>query len=393
MKHYTFILGREYLLSLAEIIQVFKAENIEFELIVFNNQFAVFKCDELGQTIFSRLGGSKKYGEVEPVDTKEVEAKIEDLVRSVRIKKKLNFGISEYGDASRKEKDIKALGLAIKNRLKEEGINSRFVTSKMAQLSSVVVKKNALASDRGIEVLVCKDKGKAWVGKTLAVQDFESFSARDYDRPARDDVSGMLPPKLARMMINLAGLSVDKDKVVLDPFCGSGTVLQEAAILGAGKILGSDYSNNAVQGSLANIFWLKEGRELSAEFIVEQVDVRELSSWVPAQTIDLIVTEPFLGDPVRGKISGSQIKKRQAELSELYSAALEQFDQALKPDGRVVIIFPFLDQDRLPLPKKLAKLFTIVPVLEGVADTNRGGIDYKRPGQKLGREIFVLRKK
>jgi len=203
----------------------------------------------------------------------------------------------------------------------------------------------------------------------------------------------MLPPKLARMMINLAGLPLNKDKVVLDPFCGSGTVIQEAAILGAGKILGSDYSNNAVQSSLANIEWLKERRALSSKFVVEQVDVRELANWVPAQSIDLIVTEPFLGNPVRGQIPNLQIQKRQAELAELYTAALEQFGQVLTPDGRVVIIFPFIDENRLPLPKNLQKLFEIDSILEGVADIKRGGIDYKRPGQKLGREIFVLRKK
>lgn len=393
MKYYAFILGREHLLSLAEIIQVFKAESIESELIASNNKFAVFRSQDFSQDMFARLGGTKKYGLVEPIDEKEIDNEIEDLVRSVKVKRKLNFGISEYGGVRRQEKDIKKLGITIKNRLKEENINSRFVTSKMAQLSSVVVKKNALASDRGIEVLVCKDKGKIWVGKTLAVQDFESFSARDYYRPARDDFSGMLPPKLARMMINLAGILIGKDMVLLDPFCGSGTILQEAAILGAGKILGSDYSNNAVQSSLANIDWLKERRELSSEFVVEQVDVRDLSNWVPVKSVDLIVTEPFLGDPVRGKLSISRIKKRQAELSELYNAALEQFDKVLKPDGRIVMIFPFIDENRLPLPKNLAEFFAIEPILEGVADLERGGIDYQRPGQRMGREIFVLRKK
>ena len=35
------------------------------------------------------------------------------------------------------------------------------------------------------------------------MQDFEQWGARDYGRPSRDAVRGMLPPKLARMMVNL----------------------------------------------------------------------------------------------------------------------------------------------------------------------------------------------
>jgi hypothetical protein len=38
----------------------------------------------------------------------------------------------------------------------------------------------------------------------MALQDFESYSKRDYGRPARDPRTGSLPPKLAQILINLA---------------------------------------------------------------------------------------------------------------------------------------------------------------------------------------------
>ena len=60
---------------------------------------------------------------------------------------------------------------------------------------------------------------KGFLGQTLVVQPFKVLSKRDFGRPARDDHSGMLPPKLAQIMINLARRNDDiSTKTILDPF-------------------------------------------------------------------------------------------------------------------------------------------------------------------------------
>ena len=41
----------------------------------------------------------------------------------------------------------------------------------------------------------------------------------------------MLPPKLAQIIVSLSG--TQPGQTVLDPFCGTGVVLQEALIMGA----------------------------------------------------------------------------------------------------------------------------------------------------------------
>src|SRR5205823_3602162 len=87
-----------------------------------------------------------------------------------------------------------------------------------------------------------------------AVQPFEQFSARDFGRPGRDDLSGMLPPKLAIIMINLA--ANDTISVLLDPFCGSGTILSEALLLGYKNLIGSDISEKAVADTKTNLDWI-----------------------------------------------------------------------------------------------------------------------------------------
>jgi tRNA G10 N-methylase Trm11 len=296
------------------------------------------------------------------------------------------------GELANRQDIIARKTFALKKQLKEEEVSLRIVSGKEAQLSSVIVKKNQLLSDKGMELLVLLDHDQIWVGQTQAVQDFQGFSDRDFGRPFRDDWSGMLPPKLARIMLNLAGMKLD-GLTVLDPFCGSGTVVQEAALLGATKVLGSDLSKKAIMDSIGNISWLKEEFSLQTDIRFEQVDAVELSTWLPENFIDIIATEPFLGEPVRAKLSKSEIKERQDALSRLYDDALVQMHNVLKPGGMLVMIFPFIDNSRLPLPRHLCRLFEQVIIDENLVSTPRLGIDYQRPGQKVGREIMVLRKK
>lgn len=393
MSYYAFILGRENLLSLAEIMRFFDGK-----IAAYSSDAAVIEADKISADDFHRLGGSIKVAEVMPYEQGQYEHVIRDIVAQKSTDKKLYFGMSVYRgeektDIKKLQEKIRELGMTLKQEIKNSGKSVRFVTSKGSQLSSVVVKKNRLISDQGVEAVVVAGKDKVWVGPTIAVQDFESFSFRDYQRPARDSFSGMLPPKLARVMLNLSGLAIDGETVVLDPFCGSGTVLQEAALLGAGKVLGSDQSSKAVRDTKSNIEWLKSNFKIKTDFVIEQVDVRELHSWLPEESVDLVVTEPFLGEPVRGGISKKEARQRLNELAELYDSALSEIAKVLKKQGRVVVLFPFIGPQRLPFPKAMSKFFEIIEIDKEKFTTERGGLDYKRPSQKVGREIFVLRKK
>ncbi len=136
----------------------------------------------------------------------------------------------------------------------------RYVENKEEALSSVTVAKNGL-TNRGREFLISPlfkegaGGGQRYsLAKTEAVQPFEQFSARDFGRPGRDDLSGMLPPKLAMIMINLAQTSLNS--ILLDPFCGSGTILSEALLLGYKNLIGSDISEKAVEDTKINIDWI-----------------------------------------------------------------------------------------------------------------------------------------
>lgn len=92
-----------------------------------------------------------------------------------------------------------------------------------------------------------------------------------------------LPAKLARCMVNLA--QPKAGEVVLDPFCGTGSILVEAGLMGC-RVLGLDVQRHMVEGSLRNLLFHKVEPEGMAV-----ADARRL----PVSEADCIVTDPPYG--------------------------------------------------------------------------------------------------
>jgi len=92
-----------------------------------------------------------------------------------------------------------------------------------------------------------------------------------------------MPPKLARCMVNLA--RAPSGCLVLDPFCGAGSILLEAGAVGY-RVVGSDVNDVMVEGCSRN---LKYFRIPFDGLIVG--DARKL----PFNAIDCIVSDPPYG--------------------------------------------------------------------------------------------------
>lgn len=396
---YFFILGKTPDLSILELNNFAKASRMLGRVILAESDL---DADDL----MRRLGGTVKIGKIweEVRSFNEIKPKnLADFVlENCETGKKIYFGFSVEGKLRNFEiKKLRKLGLDVKELLKEKGIKSRFVTSREQNLSSVVVKRNKLVSRQGVELIFIFDKSRVLIGKTLAVQEFEEFSARDYGRPSRDVRVGMLPPKLALMMVNIA--RVDTSKIILDPFCGSGTILQEAALLGFKNIIGCDVSLKMVEASKKNLKWLSQRFRIGASDLkIFQSDVAQLAKKIQPNSIDAIVAEPCLGPPFMGGESRSRIQKIRAELSSLYLRAFREFKKVLKKDGVVVIVFPIFAGrggenvyvDILDKIKWLGfdSVLGDAEARQGlISVTNRGSIIYSRPGQKVIREVFKFR--
>lgn len=389
---YFFILGNNPGLSLAELSAVLPCQDGR----LVNNELFIWETDNeiAPEKLIKNLGGVIKIGVFTKViinnnDLMEAMFAICNNV-SKNIAGKLNFGLSNYGQQNL---NLEPLGLTLKKRLKESDISSRLVTSRAKNLSSVVVEQNKLIS-KGVEIVLASDGGKTLVGRTLAVQDFKNLSKRDFGRPARDDRSGMLPPKVAQIMINLAEIK-NENGLILDPFCGSGTVLQEAMMMGFTKLAGTDLSSKAIADTKENLTWLKE--KFNLEGVKTDVFLKnavKLSESFKPESVEAIVCEPYLG-PQRG---WNDMKLVKAELEALYTEALREFSKILKPHGRAVMIWPMFFGNKQINPDYYK--FKIVSILPeewkkwlGVKVTNRNTIIYGRAGQKVFREIVVLEKK
>lgn len=386
---YFFILGNNKTLSVAELSTLFgKGKHHVNEGIFFTE-----RENELdSQNLIKRIGGTIKIGRIIDKSSKDKDEILEKLKTVIKPGEgKYKFGISYYGD---KKYNAKALGMEIKKYLKEQAVSCRWVTSKEKNLSSVVVEQNKLIT-KGIEIVLIENNGRFFIGVTEAVQPFKELSKRDYGRPSRDDESGMLPPKLAQIMLNLARINTvdgpQKNKYIVDAFCGSGTIVTEAMLMGHKHIIGSDKSGKAVLDTKNNIEWIKNNFHLQElEYEIIRQDATMLSKAIKQNSVDVIVSEPFLG-PQRGVLDLNKIVK---ELEELYSRTIKEFQKVLKPRGRVVMLFPVFFNKRKINPN-LYRFKIVKPIREelrfkGINITERDTIIYGRQGQRVWREIVIL---
>lgn len=391
---YFFILGNNPALSLAEILSVVKPKSF----VLLSEEFLIVETQVIlnPTNLIDILGGTIKIGLIKDELVisnykNKIEAAVIQIIKN-RQKEvatgKFNFGFSNYSNL-----DLGHLGLQIKKNLLALEINSRFVVSRENTLSSVIVEQNKLLR-KGVEIVFARQADSIILGETLAVQPFKSLSYRDFGRPARDDKSGMLPPKLAKIMINLA--EVKKEKLLVDPFCGSGTILSEAILMGYKNLYGLDLSVKAIDDSWKNINWLREQYQtepVSIKFKVK--NVLDLAKFIKINSVGAFVSEPYLG-PQRGKIEFKLVIK---ELEYLYTKALEQMYRVLEKGGRVVMVWPVFYGNKFVNPR-IGEFRQISLLPDNIKNEEvikkqispRGNIIYGRAGQKVFREVIVLEK-
>lgn len=160
-------------------------------------------------------------------------------------------------------------------------------------------------------VRVFIDHETALIGVRLGLKPLHERGYRAVER------IGALKPPVAAAMLRLA--EVQAGQTVLDPCCGTGTILLEAAALGA-LATGGDLDNEAVQAARANM------RAAGAHIRVEQWDARRLP--LAEGSIDAIVTNlPW----------GRQVPTDEA-LPMLYQEVGLEIERVLRAGGRAVVL-------------------------------------------------------
>ena len=397
---YAFVLGSNEALSLAEIFSVLKREGFVFVTLSITAKTLVIKTEKKladPQKFINQLGGTIKIISVfaqEPDG--DILKLILDFVSDNFTGSKFVFGVSFYGERT------KNIGFEMKKELKKIGVNSRFVQGKKEALSAPEITHNKIL-EKGADFVIIGNQKESFLGKTIAVQDYESYSHRDYDRPRRNAKSGMLPPKVAQIMLNLIS---QKNVTIYDPFCGNGTILQEALLLGL-KTIGSDISKERVSDTMENLHWLAKeyGVETEVEKIVFQADALLISKKSLPEKPDSVVTETHLGPPLSALPTEGNIKKNFQDLTKLYLGFLKNLAREFPDMREVIMAIPFYKGAKkdyfLEIIDEIKKIGynTLTPLPEEVFsfgqlkgyNEQRKTLLYSREDQIVGREILVLK--
>lgn len=254
------ILGRQPNLGLAELERLYGHEKVK----AIGNQAALIDV-EPNSIDFSRLGGSikltKVLTELPFIDLNKIVDYINrEITKHIGYipEGKIKFGISTY-DLNVKINDINRATLKIKKTIKNNGRSIRVVPNNDLSLNSAQVLHNQLTSPLGMELVIVRNGPRTLLCQTLEEQNINAYAARDQKRPMRDSKVGMLPPKLAQIIINLAAgnITPSHKTLVIDPFCGTGVLLQEASLMGF-NIYGTDLDKRMIEYSDKNLMWLLE---------------------------------------------------------------------------------------------------------------------------------------
>lgn len=378
------ILGREPKLSLVELEALFGSENVKKVA----PEIAFVEAESLN---LEQLGGSIKAGQILEESATDFLSKLPEG--------KITLGVSDYS-AKANKKSSWALALKYKNLLKRRGRNVRLIPNNDGPvLSSAASHHNQLGEKLNhVEIL----KFNNHFAVSIGTQNITAYAKRDRERPARDAFVGMLPPKLAQILINIAVGEFkkenpkQKDIVVLDPFCGTGVVLQEATLMKY-SAYGTDLSDKMITYSQKNLDWLTartpELQEKNApKLFLEQGDATN-HSWKLSK-INCIASEIYLGHPLSQAPSGIKLKEYQQSTKELLTKFLKNLAPQIAAGTTLCLATPAWLRPN--------GSYEGVNILDEIEKLGYNTLQYKhaaskdllyyREGQIVARKLLILRK-
>jgi tRNA G10 N-methylase Trm11 len=211
----------------------------------------------------------------------------------------------------------------------------------------------------------------------------------------------MLPPKLARIMINLAlgevGQLASYDNcIVVDPFCGSGNVAMESLMLKI-PFFASDKSFKAVNDTSTNILWLQSKNEDSPKipYLIAEADAttRNFLPTIDGQVIKnveeaIIVTEPYLGEPKKFMPTLKSAKGEYAKVKELYLSFFANMANLKHYNPVFCVVFPLVETTE---GRRFSLYRDCVDEIKKIGYTElQSPLVYGRDYQVVKREILLL---
>ncbi len=401
------ILGRQPALGLAELESLYGASKIR----AVGDKVAVVDVEPC-LLAFDRLGGSVKFCKIlttlETTNWKEIEkflVQVSPAQSQQMPEGKMRLGLSAI-NMKIDVKQLETTGLTLKKAIRKTGRNVRLIPNKSAELNAAQILHNQLTGPTGWDLVFIRDGQKTIIAQTVKVQDIESYTKRDRGRPKRDAKVGMLPPKLAQTIINLAAGQLPEDKLqnicdipagepiprrllgqtVLDPFCGTGVILQEALLMGY-DVCGTDLEQRMIDYSKQNLDWLNV-----AEARLETADATS-HQW--PEPIDFVASETYLGRPFTSPPGPEILEQTISDCNLIIKKFLRNIHGQLQPGARLCLA--------VPAWQTTLGQFKHLPLIDQISDLGYNRISfehagddqliYYRPDQIVARQLIVITRK
>lgn len=388
-----FLLGRQPAIGRAELESLFGSSRVRP---VGDKAMA---CDlKPSEVNFDRLGGSTRLARPIahlqsnkwPQMLNEISRLLPSILDTLPAEGKVKLGISAI-DVSVGAKQLFAAGLTLKKVCKQQGRSVRLVPNNEPELNTAQVLHNQLTGELGIELLLLKDGQHTLLARTLEVQDIQAYARRDQGRPKRDAFVGMLPPKLAQIIVNLSvGQSnPTQDAIILDPFCGTGVVLQEALLMGFGAY-GTDLEPRMIDYSQQNLEWLTT-HGVKIDPLLEVGDATD-HHW--QNIFKFVACETYLGRPLSNWPKPETLQDIIGNCNVIIEKFLRNIGDQIQPGTRLCLavpcwIAPDGTKKHLPLLDQLGKMRYNRMRFEHSKESE---LVYYRPDQIVARELLVITK-
>ena len=313
-----------------------------------SERVSLLHVDHLRADLVEALSGVHKVAPILSIveSAEHTPAELIELMLS-HVEDRSNISVSGYDLG---EDAYEELVRSILDGLRDAGLKKvRLLRPKGNELLS-----EGVLSREAFDVVAFPYRGGFALGPTAWVPDSASMRRRGTSRPApHSDIA--LSPRLARTLVNLAGLQ--PGQTVLDPFCGSGTILAEAYGMSM-RCLGLDSSASRVQEARENLHW-SVGGVTDRGYDIRKGDARDLRRMLRGTRVNAIVTEPLLLPRLDARPKTATAEAMIQESARVYNDALASMAEVIHPEGRIVIVVPVvqtMDGDEVTLTLEGRKL-------------------------------------
>ena len=365
MKH-LFILGRNIELSKQELCSYFKRkQNKILSESLDKNGLLLDLENEIPQETIKDLGGIIRIGEVLAYSN-NITVELEKYSIYNGESNKLNYVLWNFSKNYPNVEDY------LKKRFKSEKLKAtqKHLTDKieMQNKEEYYIPSSKLLDE---EYFIFQENGTDYFGKIIQQPNYEEIEKRDMEKPFRRE-SLAISPRLAKILVNLA----EPKQILLDPFCGVGTIMQEALLQNI-NIIGIDKDKKVTEDAKKNMEWFnfpKENYQI-INFDSTKINISEISA---------IATEPDLGQILKKTPQKKEAEKTLNEFEKLIIQVINNLKKKIL--GRIVFTSPYIRVGKKRLSCNIENICekTNYKLIQQIPEF--------RENQVVGRMIYILEK-